>query len=217
MLLYQDVLDSSIVLNDILVTEKPYYKDFANSVCGFVMNAWPGLKYVNGIPMELIRYLGTNYTTCKATHNKIEFESVEGYGINSTWSLPKDGIPSRNLEAANYIGYYIYNGQEKIVIYGFFDENGYIKHIPGTLSEPILLYIDNWNWVYHDESTNLDRVTKFPVISGCRIDALPTRNDCATNVIQKYFDYTQLYPDIILGDIPIIFLENGTWYFKDKV
>jgi len=219
--MYTDVLDSTITISNILINDQAYYKDYADSICGFVFNAWPGLKYINGISIDLIKSLGTNYVTCLATNNKIEFDSATGYGITEVWNIPVNGEPNIYGEYANYIGYYSYNNQDKIVIYGFFDENGYLKNIRGSLSDPISLYVDSWNWIYEDviinEQTGLpetiERVTQFPMISGCRIDALPIRNDCASGIVQKYFDFTDYHSQATLGDIPIVFLENGTWYW----
>lgn len=218
---YEDVLDVSIVLSNILIPDLPFYKDFAGSVCGFVFNIWPGLKYVNNKPVELIKYLGTNNITCKSVNNKIDFKTEATYGINGTWNIPKNGIPNRYGESANYIGYFENAGQEKIVIYGFFDDDGILMDIPGSLSDPVIFYFDNLEWIYRDivmdPDTNtpitIDRNTQFPMISGCRIDILPSRNDCIDSVIQKYFDFTSLNNETILGDIPMAFLSNGVWYW----
>lgn len=218
---YPGTLDYSITLSDILVQNMPYYSEFANSICGFVFNAFPSLKYVNGISVDLIKYLGSTNVTCKNIDNKIDFATLAGYGISNEWNLPINDIPNQNGNAANYIGYYSHQNQDKIVIYGFFDENGYIKHIQGSLSDPVTLYIDDSNWVYNDVIIDpetqlpviIERTTQFPVISGCRIDALPIRNDCSGSIVQKYFDFSQIHPEITIGDIPLAFLANGTWYW----
>lgn len=219
--MYTDVLDSTIVFTDILVPNQPYYVDFANSVCGFIIDVFPSLKYINGISIDLIRYLGTVNITCYAPNNIIDFGSSTNYSTNGIWSIPMNNLPNRGSESANYIGYYIYNGIEKIVIYGFFDENGYIKQIPGSLSSPISLYVDNFDWIVQnttiDPNTNLpiiiNRTIQFPVLTGCKIDALPARSDCLIGVIQRYLDFTNFDPTIILGDIPIVFNGNNCWYW----
>lgn len=217
----EGVIDSKITLSDILVKDVALYKDFAGSVCGFVFNVWGGLKYINGISLELIQYLGDNFTTCKILNNKIDFASESTYGITSEWSIPKDNQPTRYDDYANYIGSFTQNGVDKIVVYGFFDDDGKLMQVKGSLSDGITFYYENENWIYTDvtidpdteEVITVERTTTFPMLSGCRIDALPSRNDCSDIVVQKYFDFTAINSQAILGDIPFAFLGSGIWYW----
>lgn len=186
-----------------VVTNQPYYRDFANNVCAFVFDVFPELTHVNGKAIADLRTLGTDNITCKIdTNNLIDFKSVNDFGSFGTvkdWSIPTNDLPATvGGVFANYIGFGVFGGKEKIAIYGEIDSNGYIKNIPGSLYDGISLTVSTY------EPNGAGRGL---TLTGCRLTGNPTRPDCPV-VINEY-DYRATQAGVIVGDIPIIFLGNN--------